>query len=69
MLDWRGTEQTTIYGLLQAGSGANLQRFVAGPFDLRVGQHTHQIDLYVAPLKDRMLLGMDILWEYKTKMS
>ena len=42
--------------LLQAGNEAHLQKFVAGPFDLGVGQHTHQVDLYVAPLKDRMLL-------------
>lgn len=36
--------------LLQAGHGARLKGFVAGPFDFRVGRHTNRVDLYVAPL-------------------
>ena len=45
--------------MLQVGDGARLKGFIAGPFDVKVEQNVHQVDLYVAPLKDSMLLGMD----------
>lgn len=34
---------------------------MASQFDFRVGQPTHQVDLYVDPLKDQMLLMIDIM--------
>lgn len=55
--------------LLQAGHGARLKGFVAGPFDFRVGRHTHRVDLYVAPLKDQMLLGMDIMRDHGAQLD
>ena len=42
--------------MLQAGDGTRLKGFIAGPFDVKAGQNVHQVDLYVAPLKDSMLL-------------
>ena len=35
--------------MMQAGDGAHLKGFIAGPFNVKVGQSTHQVDLYVAP--------------------
>ena len=35
--------------MMQAGDGAHLKGFIAGPFDIKAGQSTHQVDLYVAP--------------------
>ena len=43
--------------LLQAGDGARLKGFNAGPFDVKAGQNVHPVDLHVAPLKDSMLLA------------
>lgn len=53
----------------------NLGVYVAGPFNISVGQHTHQVDQYVAHIKDWMQLGMDILrnrkvsWTWSTVSS
>nr|XP_022308860.1 uncharacterized protein LOC111114716 [Crassostrea virginica] len=55
--------------MMQAGDNASLRGFVAGPFDVGVGRHTHRMDLYVAPLKDPMLLGMDFLHDCKAKLD
>lgn len=45
--------------LLQGGTGAQLSGFIAGPFSIQVGENVHEVDLYVAPLKDPMLLRLD----------
>ena len=45
--------------MLQARDGALLKGFIAGPFDVKAGQNVHQVDLYVAHLKDSMLLGIN----------
>ena len=55
--------------MLQAGDGAHLKGFIAGPFDVKAGQNVHQMDLYVAPLKDSMLLGMDFLRDCRAKLD
>ena len=55
--------------MLQAGDGACLKGFIAGPFDVMAGQSACQVDLYVAPLKDSMLLGMDFLPDHKAKLD
>ena len=41
--------------MMQAGDGGHLKGFIAGPFDNKAGQSTHQVNQYVAPLKDSML--------------
>ena len=63
-----GAEIRRPVTMMQAGDGAHLEGFLAGPFDVKVGQSTHQIDLYVAHLKDSMLLGMDFL-RYRAKLD
>ena len=55
--------------MMQAGDNASLRGFVAGLFDVRVGRRTHRMDLYVATLKDPMLLGMDFLHDCKAKLD
>ena len=55
--------------MLQAGNVARLKGFIAGPFVVQVGQNVHQVDLYVAHLKDSMLLGMDFLWDHRAKLD
>ena len=55
--------------MLQAGDGARLKGCITGPFDVKAGQSARQMDLYVAPLKDSMLLGMDILRDHKAKLD
>ena len=55
--------------MMLAGDDARLRGFVAGPFDVRVGWGTHKLDLYVAPLKDPMLLGMDYLPDCKANLD
>lgn len=47
----------------------NLGIYVAGPFNISVGQRTHQVDQYVAPIKDWMQLGMDILRNRKVSWT
>ena len=36
--------------MMQAGDGAHLKGFIAGPFDIKAGQSAHQVNQYVAPL-------------------
>ena len=47
--------------MLQAGDGVRLKGFIAGPFDVKAEQSAHQVDLYLAPLKDSML---SCYWEW-----
>ena len=54
--------------MMQAGDNALLRGFIVGPFDVRVGRRTHRMDLYVAPLRDPMLLGIDFLHDCKAKL-
>ena len=35
--------------MMQAGDGAHLKGFIAGPFNVKVGQSTHHVDLYGHP--------------------
>ena len=60
---------TPLEASLQAGDGARLKGFIAGPFDVKAGQNVHQVDLYVAPLKDSMLLGKDFLRDHRAKLN
>jgi hypothetical protein len=42
-----------------------MDAFVAGPFDLKVGSTTYRTDIYVAPIDDNMLLGLDFIFKSK----
>ena len=57
--------------MLQAGDSARLKGFIADPFDVKAGQNVrnYQEDLYVAPVKDSMLLGIDFLRDHRAKLD
>jgi transposase InsO family protein len=44
-----------------AGREMVMQGFIAGPFRLTIGEQEYQVDMYVAPIQDDMLLGLDFL--------
>ena len=46
-----------------------LSGFIAGPFPIQVGANVQYLNLYVAPLKDSMLLGTYFLRECKAKLD
>lgn len=46
-----------------------LNGFIAGPFSIQVGDNVQEIGLYVASLKDPMLLGLDFLRGHKAKLN
>ena len=64
-----GSEGRRPVTMMQAGDGAHLKGFIAGQFNVKAGQSTHQVDLYVAPLNDSILLGMDFLRDHKAKLN
>lgn len=55
--------------LMQPGAGTRLEGFIAGPFSTQVGENVHNVDSYVAPLKDPMLLRVVLLRERKAKLD
>jgi len=44
-----------------AGKGLQMNGFIAGPFRVELGEQTFSINIYVAPIGDEMLLGLDFL--------
>jgi len=54
--------KTTMH---EAGRGMQMDAFVAGPFELKVGSTTYRTDIYVAPIDDEMLLGLDFIFKAK----
>ncbi|XP_056011186.1 uncharacterized protein LOC130051924 [Ostrea edulis] len=55
--------------LVQAGENARMRGFIIGPVAVRLGDTEHNVDLYVAPLQDQMLLGMEFLHQQKTHID
>ena len=55
--------------MLKNGDDAQLKGFIEGPFDVKSGQSAYQVDLYLAPLKDSMLLEMDFLRDNRAKLD
>jgi hypothetical protein len=55
--------------LIQAGSDDQLRGFLAGPFSIQVGESIHRVDLYVAPMKNSKLLGLDFLQGQKVILN
>ena len=44
-----------------AGKGMQMNGYIAGPFQVVLGTHQFSVEIYVAPLQEEMLLGLDIL--------
>ncbi|XP_056003459.1 uncharacterized protein LOC130046578 [Ostrea edulis] len=55
--------------LVQAGENARMRGFVIGPVAVCLGDTEHNVDLYVAPLQDQMLLGMEFLHQQKAHLD
>ncbi|VDI42213.1 Hypothetical predicted protein [Mytilus galloprovincialis] len=44
-----------------AGRGMHMDAYVVGPVELKIGERTYRTDIYVAPIDNDMLLGLDFL--------
>lgn len=55
--------------MLQAGEDSKLEGFIAGPFSIHIGSHLYEEDLRVAPLKERVLLGLDVLPNKRVRLD
>ena len=47
-----------------AGRGMKMRTFVVGPVNLRIGSKFYETEVYVAPLDDDMLLGLNFMVAY-----
>jgi hypothetical protein len=46
---------------LSAGKGMQMNGYIAGPFQVVLGTHLFTVEIYVAPIEEDMLLGLDFL--------
>ena len=44
-----------------AGKGMQMNGYIAGPFQVVLGTHQFSVEIYVAPIEEGMLLGLDFL--------
>ena len=44
-----------------AGKGMQMNEYIAGPFQVVLGTHQFSVEIYVAPIEEDMLLGLDFL--------
>jgi hypothetical protein len=44
-----------------AGKGMQMDGYIAGPFEVVLGTHQFSGEIYVAPIEEEMLLGLDFL--------
>ena len=44
-----------------AGKGMQMSGYIAGPFQVVLGTHLFTVEIYVAPIEEDMLLGLDFL--------
>ena len=43
------------------GKGMQMNGYIAGPFQVVIGTHQFSVEIYVAPIEEKMLLGLDFL--------
>jgi hypothetical protein len=43
------------------GKGMQMNGYIAGPFQVVIGTHQFSVEIYVAPIEEEMLLGLDFL--------
>lgn len=55
--------------MLQAGKDSEIEGFIAGPFNIYISPYPKEADLKVAPLKDRMLLCLDVLFDQRVGLD
>jgi hypothetical protein len=44
-----------------AGKGMQMDGYIAGPFEVVLGTHQFSVEIYMAPIEEEMLLGLDFL--------
>ena len=44
-----------------AGKGMQMNGYIVGPFQVVLGTHQFSVEIYVAPIEEEMLLGLDFL--------
>lgn len=54
--------------MLQAGKDSEIEGFIAGPFNILISPY-NEADLQVTPLKDRMLLCLDVLFDRRVRLD
>ena len=47
-----------------AGKELDMYGYIVGPVHLQLGKRKYSMNLYVAPIEDEMLLGLDFLRTY-----
>ena len=55
--------------MLTGGRELTMQGSVVGPVKLQLGSKTCEHHLYVAPIEDNMLLGLDVLKQLEVKLD
>jgi hypothetical protein len=55
--------------MTQAGENAKMNGFIIGPVEMQLGSTGYCGDLYVVPLQDQMLLGMEFLHRRKARLD
>jgi predicted aspartyl protease len=55
--------------MTQAGDNAKMNGFIVGPVEIQLGSTGYCGDVYVASLKDQMLLGMEFLHQRKARLD
>ena len=64
--------QPACLKLVKMFAAGKEQTFVAkriGPITLELGNEVMEVDIYIAPIVDRMLFGMDLLGHMKVKID
>ena len=46
-----------------------MKTFIIGPVDIEIGSRIYPSDVYVAPIEDDMLLGLDFLHKYNVVLN
>jgi hypothetical protein len=46
-----------------------MKTFIIGPVDIGIGSRIYPSDVYVAPIDDDMLLGLDFLYKYNVVLN
>ena len=52
-----------------AGRGMQMDTLIVGPVDLQIGSKFYRTELYVAPIEDDMLLGLNFMVTYKVAVD
>lgn len=59
-------QHTMMHG---AGRDMKMTAFIIGPVDIGIGSQIYPSDVYVAPIDDDMLLGLDFLYKYNVVLD